>query len=556
MLRNYCRFNRYICNHVRLYMHTTPVLYQRPTSVVSREEENDSELPANLFPTLKLFNISTTGKIHNFSIDQDQIARLFNIGLLNKTMALQICHYFAYLSRDGEIQNRHYYGMKAMEMFKYLLDSRNDLVLEAQKSLITDIADTISSNCITICQRVATDLQDLTEYFSKKDFTRLMISCYKFHLWNHANALVDKYSSRKMIHTLLFDHLVEGLKTSADHYSSLNIDLSKKVELRKDIIEHLMKVCELCQRDRVQFVTKFPSEFTHALEKLDLQVIKNPKIKMSSRCVHCESILPGFDEQTLTELNTSFKNLLHSTEQGSYLYATPGDLKKFELYLTDIYHYDRKPIDLVIDGLNISYKSTAGFYYVKKSVAEDVSVTVRRRQPQAQARVLINALIRANITTRFKKVLVIGRSHMKYWSELMEFFAKHGIHFFLLSNETKDDLFQLYAATLSPKTLLMSCDFFRDHSARLGNDDKRAILERWLDTRQVWVEKKSLLPIWPTPYEKVPSADRVRGSFHVPIIDKDKLQSIAEGDPPPHSNKQLITWLCCTDTNSNHKQEE
>jgi hypothetical protein len=285
------------------------------------------------------------------------------------------------------------------------------------------------------------------------------------------------------------------------------------------------------------------------LTDLDISVVVNSNIKMTGRCTSCDSHLPLFDSKSVADINAAIRRqILQGSEKGLFLNTSPNDAGRFESFLRDIYNFDKKPIDCVIDGLNIAYRASSGYNWIKQQLTEDVSKTYKTPKAENQAHTLINAIIRGNLLKQFKKILIVGKAHMLHWPGLMDFCRKNNVRFYSSFNNSKDDLFQLFASTLNPKTVLVTNDFLRDHLATL-EDAERIQLERWIDTHQVWICQKSLRPIFPTPYEKIASIDRKLNCFHLPVIDFDQLEHVGVTDPPPHLNSKSLTWFCCSATN-------
>lgn len=494
------------------------------------------------YPLLAKLGLSTDGKQHSLSIPCDEVIKYISMGLINKNLALQYCHYLVQLIKSGPEEHEQYYSKRSLHLLSYLIRNRSDILPENLTKLSCNVAESARSNCLTVCDRFLNS-EDLE--LSPRYYTNILTSCYKFGLWSEADLLLKKYSEKIGFNVKLFDLLVSSLHQSSSMYQSPELDQSSKEKLKAEFFNHFFNLMEVCFRDRVQLITKHKNEFRRHLESFGVKITINPSMKQTGRCTHCESRLPLYDNNVTSTINESIREILERRVLNDVnLYTSQDELKHFEKYLNDIYQVDRKPLDCVIDGLNIGYSNSRGLIMTKQKVSDNVERSIFRQEPGAQVQVLVNTILRSNFLTDYRKILVIGKKHMERWPGLMEFFKRNRIFYYSSSDKSKDDLFQLYAATLNPKTVLVTNDFLRDHLALLEGVSRYS-LERWIDTHQVWIERKSLTAIKPTKFEKLPSVDRSTGNFHLPIIDFNRLDEIGFHNPPPHLNSKIMTWFCC-----------
>jgi hypothetical protein len=503
---------------------------------VEREEDDC------LYPTFKQLQVETVDRAHKFSIQCDKAIQFIKLGAINKQIAQQYCHYIAHLSKSSETQeDTEYYSKRCGDLLSYLLRTSQDLPTTAKTKLICDVAGTSRENC-TIASKNFLAHNDLP--ITPKEFAALIGSCFRFSLWSEARQILSRANHRALTFRIC-DPLIEALDIAASKYKELPVDSDEKHSLRTEILESMYDVCEKFAKFRVQFIAKKGNMLINSLTSLDIDVSVNSKINMTGRCNSCDARLPLFEAESVAAINKAIKEQLYrGSEKGIYLNTSPNDVRRFETFLRDMHNIDKKPIDCVIDGLNIAYRASCGYNWFKQQLTEDVSRTYKVPRPEDQANTLISTIVKGNMLQQFKKILVVGKSHMLKWPGLMDFFRKNNVRFYSSFNNSKDDLFQLYASTLSPKTVFVTNDFLRDHLSTLEDLD-RIRLERWIDTHQVWICQKTLKPILPTPYEKIASADKERGCFHLPVIDFYQLEAVGVTDPPPHLNKKSLTWLCC-----------
>lgn len=530
--------------HKDNYWDQEEAILRTKTSIdIVKSSEKDEE--QCLYPILKRLGISTTERNHHFDVSCDSTIKFIKLGAINKNIALQYCHYLAEVCRSSSDIDFSFYSKRVFDLMLYLIrqcEDSKDITDKMRAMLLCDVSDISSSHCSIICDQIL-DQFKLNGRLGPRDMSRLLSCCYKHGLWGTATKVMIANNSFNIVNPQLIDPLVEGTLVASAKYRSLKKE-EEKNDLRSQYIDHLLNVLEISYRDRVQFITKQPSEFAQALEDLGIRNFRNPTIKMSGRCTRCNSHLHMYNDKDTRQLNQSIQSLINLGESGLRLNASQEESERFLKFLDALYQKDKKPIDVVIDGLNLSYRNTMGYNFHKQSITDDYQRTVRRHSVSSLTQVLVNTILRNDMLRRFKKIVVIGRTHMQNWPGLIDFFKKNNVYFFPSGEKSQDDLFQLYAATLNPKTILITNDFLRDHLANLELES-RVLLERWIDTHQAWILNKNLKAIWPTPFEKMPTIDRENRRFHLPVINYNLLDTIALHEPPPHLNSKMVTWLCC-----------
>lgn len=519
--------------------------YQKRKTNVDLAKSSEKDEEECSYPLLRSLGISTTDRNHHLNFSCDSTIKFIKLGAVNKNIAIQYCHYLAEICRLCPENDFSYFSMRAFDLMLYIVrqsSESKDITDKVLAQLLCDVSSISPSHCSIICDQVL-DQFNLIGKLGPREMSKLLRSCQRHGLWKTANRMLVNDKSGNIVNPHSIDPLVEGIISASTKYLS-STDQKEKIDLRSDVIGYLLHVLEVSHRDRVQFITKQPSEFAQALYNLDVKITKNPSIKMSGRCTKCDAHLNMYNHKETSQLNKSILALLNQGGHGLKFNAPPEDIERFLKFLNSLYQKDKKPIDLVIDGLNLAYRNTTGYILYKQSVTDDFERTIKRHSPSSLTNVLINTILRNDILKKYKKILVIGRKHMKTWPGLVDFFVDHNIYFYPSGDRTKDDLFQLYAATLNPKTILITNDFLRDHLA-LVEAENRVLLERWIDTHQTWIVNKNLKAIWPTPFEKMPTVDRVSGRFHIPVINYNLFDTIALHEPPPHLNTKMVTWLCC-----------
>lgn len=122
-----------------------------------------------------------------------------------------------------------------------------------------------------------------------------------------------------------------------------------------------------------------------------------------------------------------------------------------------------KPYGIVIDGLNISYRSPE----------RSLKVLVERLAAVVKYFVDMNVV-----------VMVLGRKHMNSWPKKTMQYIRDNAFVFLADNISQDDPYLLYATLMSGEhTKFISSDFMRQHKYRL-NINLKMTFRRWQMSHQ------------------------------------------------------------------------
>lgn len=88
-----------------------------------------------------------------------------------------------------------------------------------------------------------------------------------------------------------------------------------------------------------------------------------------------------------------------------------------------------------------------------------------------------------------KKILLIGRSHMKRWPSINWDYITANSTVFLTQNISQDDPYLLYCALSSGEdTILVTNDLMRQHKFRLNSRKYKMLFSRWLTQRQYQIK--------------------------------------------------------------------
>jgi len=210
------------------------------------------------------------------------------------------------------------------------------------------------------------------------------------------------------------------------------------------------------------------------------------------------------------------------------------ELKRFEEFL--FVRTLKRPFDLVVDGLNVSYTNPGKI--VENHKKNDPRKLVRIKHKSDQDRELVDIFEKNNLLTTFDNILLIGRNHMRNWprlSQLLDAEKEKLSHFWTL-NQTTDDTYVLYAAMQHLNTFVLSNDFYRDYRDKFNVCNLGHLFDRWLQSRQILLREKTCYADFPKQFDI--RINISENGMHFPVIVKHYNQD---------DNK--IKWLCCYNTN-------
>jgi len=225
-------------------------------------------------------------------------------------------------------------------------------------------------------------------------------------------------------------------------------------------------------------------------------------------CRFCKSQLQKnqLTPEEYSELTNAFLEKV-LVDEDVFINSSPEEVEDYKSFIAK-----KGPYEIVLDGLNVAY-----------SRGRDFSAAVQ--------------LERVVASFRGKKMLVIGRAHMRKWRELSA--IKHlGAHIYLIADISQDDPFVIYATMRSGiNARLVSKDFLRNHLYRLDDARLARLFRRWRFVHQLTIQTKGE-DFRVVPFSHVaPVAQRneVTGIWHIPFGSEEELKS-------PHSVPQK--WLC------------
>ncbi|KAH8331993.1 hypothetical protein KR067_008052 [Drosophila pandora] len=194
--------------------------------------------------------------------------------------------------------------------------------------------------------------------------------------------------------------------------------------------------------------------------------------------------------------------------------STPKEVASFKKFV------DRTaPYDCVIDGLNVAYS------------------TGTKKSPKQLAKLV--ATVVSHFREQNKRVLVLGREHMRNWCKQSMHYVQSNASLFLTNNLSHDDPFLLYATLKSGSdTDFFSRDLMRSHAFHLGPEMK-AIFRQWQQQHQfsLVTQTKTGKLIVKEPIRHRLVAHKVTDTWHVPYCEVYTPHPSDSFEVPPN-------WLC------------
>ncbi|CAG9861360.1 unnamed protein product [Phyllotreta striolata] len=225
-------------------------------------------------------------------------------------------------------------------------------------------------------------------------------------------------------------------------------------------------------------------------------------------CRNCNQKLEKFDldNEEFAALKTAiFKNVIVGRD--IFVKTNPNEVNRFNEFISA-----QEEFDVVLDGLNVAFSAGT------------------RHSPQVFSSLVASVV--SYFVKQGKKVLVVGRYHMKQWPRDNWSFINQNATVFLTNNISQDDPYLLYCALNSGKnTIIVTRDLMRSHKFLLKETKLRILFNRWLSQRQYQLVKVTAEgnPFFRFPPSLTFSAQKNGQYWHIPF------------KPCQDSN---ISWLC------------
>ncbi|KAJ8680507.1 hypothetical protein QAD02_016294 [Eretmocerus hayati] len=242
--------------------------------------------------------------------------------------------------------------------------------------------------------------------------------------------------------------------------------------------------------------------------------------KILQRASHGHCCCCNYQLQPTTLSPTDFKvlsvSILKLIVVGENLYAgtTPEELQKYRHFIKNM-----KPYDVVIDGLNVAYVGSES----RRGKLETILEAIEMIQKNGK-----------------KRILVFGRTHMKYWCPTSMKQIMQQADTFFVQNASQDDPFLLHLSIISGHdTYFVSNDLMRQHKAKLRDPSLKRLFKRWQLSRQYYFKKleRSFGLTLVSPMKFQVNAQNDGNGWHIPYSESRELMLPDKYEVPE-------TWVC------------
>ncbi|CAG0888237.1 unnamed protein product [Darwinula stevensoni] len=252
----------------------------------------------------------------------------------------------------------------------------------------------------------------------------------------------------------------------------------------------------------------------NAINKISTSAVLTTISRGSRVCQNCGEVLPAykFDENEFLSLRSAFMEKV-ITGNDVFMKTSPFELRQFREMVTMA-----APFDLVIDGLNILYRISNS--HKKSSGLNQLASIVQFYAEDLK-----------------KKVLVMGRHHMRRKDSAALKYIKKRSLLFTTESLSQDDPFLIYAALSSgPECFILSCDMLRDHTARIHDHSLKRLFLKWLHCRRMEFHglNSSGKPIIQAPILHAVQLHEHQHGYHLPYNDGSVKSFLSVPE----------TWIC------------
>ncbi|KAL7306640.1 hypothetical protein TKK_0001320 [Trichogramma kaykai] len=301
--------------------------------------------------------------------------------------------------------------------------------------------------------------------------------------------------------------------TSSVHISYL--DYCQRNFKGEKLINNVMKMLHFWRDQNLVLNQLVVDNYKTFFESLNY-VTSKTSVSKNGICSACKTQLT---QTTLSQDN--FKILSDSVMKklivGKNVFCTtsPQELKRYMLFIKSMKSYD-----IVIDGLNVAFAKRK---FQNKGSIKNIIEVVRYFQKYSP-----------------KKVLVVGRAHMNWWSKEEMESLRSVADVFLTKNLSADDPFLLHLTLLSgSNTYFVSRDLMRQHLHLLRDSKLKRLFKRWQMSRQYLfntdTETKNII-LHPPPEFELNTQEDMNG-IHIPFTELESLIL-------PRSYTVPENWLC------------
>lgn len=409
--------------------------------------------------------------------------------------------------------------------------------------LITPISfDILKALSISSADNCKLAISILPKFLKKHDLK------FKIH---SLDILLDSIIKNQLIFDLLpflqsyHQHCSMSLQQTSKLFKLISVSKMNSKQIM-DYIRYLSKLYALVNIAEKKIVVDILKE------KLNYQNITVAQLTKQGFCSCCGEQLSQLSTDDYCLLRSKFRSIIFDKNE-MYLIK---NLSEFEIQLLDFEQFidytednsikSKADFDLIIDGLNLAYQTSASIMEDRKGLRNYTKV-YKMKDIDGK---FVKIFEENKLEILFENILIMGRAHMEGWPQLNRLLKDLNrktkrIKSFFLFNRTRDDNYILFSAIQHPETKILSNDFFRDHKEKFtdwylcANDETiphlGKLFHRWLNSRIIRVRNGVLQ--MPDQFDnKIHLHQNQSGhqTMHIPfVINEDS-----------YNGNHKIEWIC------------
>ncbi|XP_001354471.4 mitochondrial ribonuclease P catalytic subunit isoform X2 [Drosophila pseudoobscura] len=396
---------------------------------------------------------------------------------------------------------------------------------EAEQREILQICDSLQAAHETLdatsCEQVIHGLVATTEHWQRALPLLEMMKVTSTPSVSAYSALAEKAFGQsdqaEEAWRLLEEMTLARKQPRCEVYLALLNRLAQEPAATSSLRVELERLLQFLERHNILVSKKVAQRLLQLGQQLPQQLrVTASRLGPLGKCQECRQHLQpvAISDEEFRQLSECFLEKVLIRED-VFQKSTPEEVLRFKQYVEKT-----APYDCVIDGLNVAYSTGA------------------KKAPQQLAKLL--ATVVRHFKERHKRVLVLGREHMRKWSKSAMHYVQNNASLFLTNNLSHDDPFLLYATIRSgQETDFFSRDLMRTHAFLLGAELK-PIFRRWQQEHQfsLVTQTQTGKIIVKEPIRHRLSVHQAEGgSWHVPYCDVYTPNPTDSFDVPEH-------WLC------------
>lgn len=390
--------------------------------------------------------------------------------------------------------------------------TKNKVPFDVIIDSVIALANSSKDNCLH-----AIHLLPQIRPINSKLINSIIDSSLKFKLFDQTFNLINTYTGTD------FNLSPECLSNSVNTILESNLDSNKTIKLLNTFSNAF-----------IIFDVILNSKFTEIMKRLGYRTVKT-HVQPNGFCQKCGQTLKGVTFEEYKTLKNEMRSVIFNKDENFLLASFPEyttELNNFENFMRKL--TVKKPLDLVIDGLNVGYSTNGEIIADKRKLRNFVKV-YKKDDIDEQ---LVEIILKNDVIEEYENILIIGRKHMKSWQKLNQLLnvQRDRVSCFYAMNKSEDDTYVLYAAIQNPKTKIISKDFYRNYFDKMEKKNLSTLFQRWLRSHQMIFGKNKLITL-PDQFDYKIHFSEDNTAIHLPF-----------GYFNTHEDFE-INWICCQKKN-------